>query len=155
MEQVKPPTVTIGDKVLYVPDEAHAFDKLADGTRAWDFELLNPKKPEDAGKALTDKAVADMLDPRHRQAHRKVPIKPLTPRCTWPAVVRGVGANGMLNLDVEARPPGCTHGYDNVPFAPAEANKGHSWHRLQDSSNVMASFGGVKLESPGEVKGGA
>lgn len=120
--------VSIGDKVWYVPDVAHALDVLADGTRAWDFESTNGR---DAGRALADDLVANLLQRGQRQAGRAAQLRPLAPRCVWPARVLAVAEGGTAaDLEVEGRPPGCTFGMARVPYAPAGENKPHTWHEV-------------------------
>lgn len=121
-------SVQIGDKVMYVPDKAHAQDVLADGTFAWSFESTSKRE---AGKELPNNEVVMLLCRKDNKASSSRPaaIKPLAPRCCWPAKVLAVGEDGKtLDLEVEGRPPGCTFGMAKVPHAPREKNVPHTWH---------------------------
>ncbi len=122
-------SVSVGDKVRYVPDEAHAMDIMEDGKRAWDFQSVGRR---DEGKALSHPEVANLLK-RGKGAAGKAPaLKPLAPRCCWPAKVLAVKEDGTtVDLEVEGRPPGCTFGMANIPHAPREKNKPHTWHQVE------------------------
>ncbi len=117
----------VGDRVWYVPDVAHALDVLADGTRAWDFESTNER---DAGRPLLDSIVANLLQRGARPQNKAARLRPLAPRCVWPATILAVAEDGTASLAVEGRPPGCTFGMANVKYARAEDNVPHTWHEV-------------------------
>jgi hypothetical protein len=112
--------------VWYVPELCHAADVLADGTLAWDFSSTRPR--DDATEALPVTEVVKMF-----RNGRAAQIKPLSPRCRWPAIVRAVRDGNVLDLDIEGRPPGCTFHYDRIPFSAEEGNTPHTWHHREDN----------------------
>lgn len=115
-----------GDRVLYVPEEAHALDLFPDGQFAWEFCQAQSRRllgPREVVQLARDER-GDLRDPAGRL------VLPLRPRLFWLATVRAVHPDGAADLDIQA-PEGCvTLHYNRRPHDPTK--EPGTWHREEE-----------------------
>lgn len=110
-----------GDKVRYVPEVCHAFEKDGAGNYPWAIGKLEWQSKGDGTREqvpveITDgKQLDTFMASARRSGNRNKPV-PMRPVATWPAIVRKVSEDGKTaHIDVTSPRGGVTLHYDNVP----------------------------------------
>ena len=112
--------LAVGDKVRYVPEICHAFEKGADGY-PWAIGKLEWQSKGDGTRErvpveVTDPKQLDALMASARRSANRIQAVPMRPIRSWPAVVRAVSEDGKVaNLDVTSPRGGVTLHYDTIP----------------------------------------
>lgn len=127
-----PHSVSVGQRMWYLPDRIHAFHQDPDGNFAWVVgrrrhtgrrDPTDPTKPEEVLEELVGKDLIEHLDIIKRAPDPSqllsglVLIRPSRP---WPAQVRAVNSDGTVNLDIHCS-TGTLH-YDKVPVITGAAS---------------------------------
>lgn len=102
--------VSVGDRVEYVPSRAHAKERNAKGDFPWVLGYVHLRmignEPRQDIEVLSDKRLEEVLLNVARHSDRATEVKrivPVSPRCTWPAIVRAVHEDtGTVDIDVVA-----------------------------------------------------
>jgi hypothetical protein len=116
-----------GDKVEYVPAEAHALDRDQLGNYPW---VIGRRNHRGDVEELTSKEVDEAMSfirrhPSPQEERQKlVSVRPAT---TWPAVVRNYHVDdGTVDLDIQGIQSGVTLHYNRVPVMERASQKPHS-----------------------------
>lgn len=95
-------TVTVGSKVLYVPEAEFALDRDRDGRTCWLFAY-----EEGDRRPFPDKDVGTLTRQQGRLISQQGKgVAPSGPRYFWPGVVAAANEDGTCELDVR-HPNGC------------------------------------------------
>jgi hypothetical protein len=119
-------SVQIGDKVLYLPHECHAFDKTPDNVCTWkfakeDFDFRNKRNTQ---MSVSNEEAAAIV--QQGANHRLIKI---APAIGWPAIVTKVNEDGSCDLEIHqiCRLSNSILDYRNVK-EDISCKQGHTWH---------------------------
>jgi hypothetical protein len=118
----------VGDKVLYVPHEIHAFQPDAAGNLAW---VIGRKVPPSGNvEELSGKTLQEYLDLIRRSSdptRARQDLVLMRPSKPWAAVVTAVNEDGTASLDIASTTGGVTLHYRGIPL-DSSARKPHSFY---------------------------
>lgn len=119
--------VEVGEKVLYIPAECYATDRMPDGGFAYHFEI---KTIHRGTQPVTDNKVNEILASGNREMIDA--LIPKSPKKAWTAEVLKVHEDGSTaDLLVDYPLAGCKHGMAAVPCDPT-AKKPGTWHKPKE-----------------------
>lgn len=120
----------VGQKVNYVPDQAHALDRDANGNYPW---VLGFPRFTSAGKMeieeLAGHRIEEVLNAIRRHPNPAEERRKLTfirPCKVWPATITAAHEDGTVNLDIQGHNGGVTIHYEKVPYVEAGQARPHS-----------------------------
>lgn len=116
--------MNVGDKVNYIPGEAHAMDVLSDGSFVYQFGRMEngkiiPLSNQEAKQAAS--MVARGLG--YGSPNSFIKIGP-RPEVLWKAIILALNDDGTALLEIESHLAGITLEYNNVP----EGHGPHNWY---------------------------
>lgn len=115
--EVKPPKISVGDEVWYVPHICHAFNCNANNEYPWVIGMKQSPHYEIDKDTGEEKLVEDVKELDEGNLHRVVlpaldrspnpkearkNLVPLRPSKPWRAVIRKVNPDGTVDLDVDS-----------------------------------------------------
>lgn len=128
-------SINVGDKVMYVPGDAHAKDRLPDRSYLFYYNLVNVK---DGGRRpATDKDIEKRLklgDKMLMGPEGNWRLELIGPSCHWPAEVLAVHPDGSVDLSVRHLLGGVTMGCPNVPHDP-NGTRMHSYYAVTETAD--------------------
>ena len=103
----------VGDKVTYIPDYCHAFEKNAEGITTWAFAA---KVRSRSKSGATEEVLEDIDEKKARKLLKEDPSKVVYkhPNIVWTGTVTAVNEDGTVNLDLPGSCSGVTLNYGNV-----------------------------------------
>lgn len=140
---MNPPTVSVGQEVLYSPHACHQFDKDHRGRHVFHFvhehDAPNNVVAYKKGDVVQDHAQLGLWQKKENGCIHTAGghvIRPHKARSSWKAVVREVFADGTVALDIAHPCGGITLHYpdhgasEGLPYDPDGAE--HTWHLSSD-----------------------
>lgn len=115
----------VGDKVKYIPNSCHAFDRTQEGG----FVFFLKAKVTEKGKVIetTDEAAITKMLRKSTKDDINKNVTVIGPKAFWNAVIEEINEDGSADLEITHPLPGIKYSYQNVPFDGGKATL-HSWH---------------------------